>query len=194
MSKVVLPKEEMNLLQLLKQDDMSAFEKLYKQYHKVLWHFARELLKDEDEAEDTVQQVFIRIWEKRNDLLISTSFKSYLFTSVRHACLKKIEKSQREYVAEIDEDAAPVSVTEAAQYKDLQQAISAAIESLPERCRLIFRLSRFAGMSYNEIASELNLSVKTVENQMSKALNLMRQSLRYHICWIGFALLQFLWP
>lgn len=192
MIKSVMAEDESALLQGMRLDDMSSFEKLYKHYHKMLWHFARELLKDEDEAEDTVQQVFIRIWEKRADLLISTSLRSYLFTSVRNACLKKMDKSQRETVSEFEEDAGVHAHSDSAQFKDLQMAINNSIEALPERCRLIFRLSRFAGLTYQEIANELDLSVKTVENQMSKALTILRQNLRYHICWISFVLLKFL--
>ncbi|MFY8108531.1 MAG: RNA polymerase sigma factor, partial [Bacteroidia bacterium] len=96
MSSTIYQISEEELLNRLKTGDMKAFEALYKSFHKMLWHYAKEMLKDEDEAEDTVQQLFIRIWEKRDSLLISSSFKSYLFTSVRNACLKKMEKAVRE--------------------------------------------------------------------------------------------------
>ncbi|MFY8020945.1 MAG: RNA polymerase sigma-70 factor [Bacteroidia bacterium] len=179
--------QEETLLNRLKTGDMKAFETLYKMFHKMLWHYAKEMLKDEDEAEDTVQQLFIRIWEKRDSLLISTSFKSYLFTSVRNACLKKMEKAVREKASDPLESTEMERVGKAqdpAQFKDLQLAIQSAIESLPERCRLIFKLSRYGGLTYTEIAKELELSVKTVENQMSKALQSLRQDLKHHFSWL----------
>ncbi len=180
-----IPEEE--LLNRLKTGDMKAFEVIYKSFHKMLWHYAKEMLKDEDEAEDTVQQLFIRIWEKRDSLLISSSFKSYLFTSVRNACLKKMEKAVREKASDPLESTEMERVGKAqdpAQFKDLQSAIQQSIESLPERCRLVFKLSRFGGLTYNEIAKELELSVKTVENQMSKALQTLRQDLKHHFSWM----------
>jgi RNA polymerase sigma-70 factor (ECF subfamily) len=166
---------------------MKAFESLYKSFHKMLWHYAKEMLKDEDEAEDTVQQIFIRIWEKRDSLLISSSIKSYLFTSVRNACLKKMEKAAREKAIdplESSEMERAGKAQDPAQFKDLQTAIQTSIESLPERCRLIFKLSRFGGLTYTEIAKELELSVKTVENQMSKALQTLRHDLKHHFSWM----------
>jgi RNA polymerase sigma-70 factor (ECF subfamily) len=180
-----IPEEE--LLSRLKTGDMKAFESLYKSFHKMLWHYAKEMLKDKDEAEDTVQQIFIRIWEKRDSILISTSFKSYLFTSVRNACLKKMEKAVREKASDPLESTEMERVGKAqdpAQFKDLQSAIQQSIESLPERCKLVFKLSRFGGLTYVEIAKELDLSVKTVENQMSKALQTLRQDLKHHFSWM----------
>jgi RNA polymerase sigma-70 factor (ECF subfamily) len=180
-----IPEEE--LLSRLKTGDMKAFESLYKSFHKMLWHYAKVMLKDEDEAEDTVQQIFIRIWEKRDSILISTSFKSYLFTSVRNACLKKMEKAVREKASDPLESTEMERVGKAqdpAQFKDLQSAIQQSIESLPERCKLVFKLSRFGGLTYVEIAKELDLSVKTVENQMSKALQTLRQDLKHHFSWM----------
>lgn len=194
MSSTIDQTQEEELLNRLKTGDMKAFELLYKSFHKMLWHYAKEMLKDDDEAEDTVQQLFIRIWEKRDSLLISSSFKSYLFTSVRNACLKKMEKAVREKASDPLESTEMERVGKAqdpSQFKDLQAAIQQSIESLPERCRLVFKLSRFGGLTYTEIAKELELSVKTVENQMSKALQTLRQDLKHHFSWMipGFFIL-----
>ncbi|MDP3928649.1 MAG: sigma-70 family RNA polymerase sigma factor, partial [Bacteroidota bacterium] len=155
MNKQPLPPDD-QLLQLIKNDDLRAFERLFKFYHKPLWYFAKEILKDGDEAEDTIQQLFLTIWERRKELVITVSIKSYLYAATRNASLKKIEKSGRTVAFEYEEDSDNqmdyLSAASRIMEKDLSKAIQTAIHQLPERCRLVFSLSRFSEMSYKQIA------------------------------------------
>lgn len=176
------------LLKGIQAGDELAFETLFRSYHTALWQFARGFLKDNDEASDVVQQVFVLIWEKRTELNISSSLKSYLYTAIKNQCLKRLEKAGRTVLFETDEEEsnspAHNQPIEHAHAQDLQKDILKAIEALPDRCRLIFRLSRFGHMSYQEIADALDISVKTVENQMGKALLLLRTRLKHHFTWL----------
>lgn len=186
MSKLILENETM-LLQQLRAGDVKAFETLFRFYHKPLRYFAREFLKDDDESEDTIQQVFINIWERRNELNISSSFKSYVYTAVRNTCLKKLDKTKHTLATDWEDDndlTGSYSAVARVQEKDLGKAIEKAIADLPERCRLVFRLSRFGNLTYQEIANELEISIKTVENQMGKALACLRVALKHHMVWL----------
>ena len=132
-------------------------------------HFARQFLNDSELAEETVQELFVRIWEKREKLNIETSVKHYFFRSVRNQCLNQIQhqKIKQQYASkmkelshqEIDPDENYIEV-------DLLERIEKSIDSLPVKRQEIFRLSREQGMKYKEIAEELNISIKTVEAQM----------------------------
>ena len=164
--------------------DENAFEELFRSYYQPLCHSANLLLNDIDEAEETVQQVFINLWEKRAEMQIEISVKSYLYKAVRNTALNKIKFDKvRSRYAEEQEMLAGTSepATHLSSQNELQSLIKDAIESLPEQCRIIFKLSRFEEMKYSEIASHLGLSVKTIENQMGKALRIMREKLKDYL-------------
>lgn len=183
---------EKEILLGLKNGDMASFELLYKHFHKPLWYFAREILKDADEAEDTVQQVFLTIWERRNEWVLSGPVKSYLFTAVKNTCLKKLDKAGKtmhaDWENENEHQQAHQKTETPLQEKELKKAIETALNRLPEKCRLVFTMSRFGELTYQEIANELGISIKTVENQIGKALGMMRESLKYHFLWWPLAL------
>lgn len=186
MSKLILENEAL-LLQQVRAGEVKAFETLFRFYHKPLRYFAKEYLKDDDESEDAIQQVFVNIWERRDQMHLTSSFKSYVYTAVRNTCLKKLDKTKHTHFSDWEEDndiTDTYSASSAVHEKDLSKAIEVAIQNLPERCRLVFRLSRFGQMSYQEIANELNISIKTVENQIGKALATLRQSLKHHFIWL----------
>lgn len=169
----------------VKTGDVQAYELLFKQFYQRLCHYAFVLLKDMDESEETVQQVFIAIWDKKDQIEIETSLQSYLYRAVNNACLNKIKQQKtrsrhHDHIryASADSDH---STGQAVISKELEENIYAAVDRLPEQCGLIFRLSRFEGMRYQQIADELGISVKTVENQLGKALKLMREELRDYL-------------
>ena len=174
--------EEALMINPLKEGDVSVFEAIFKMYYSRLCNYAVGIIKDADEAEEIVQQTMITIWEKRSKLEITTSLKSYLYRSVHNAALNKIRQSKVRQLYAIEKVYEGEGFAEQASHKviksELENQIAAAIEKLPEQCRLVFKLSRFEEMKYAEIASHLDISVKTVENHMGKALKLMRGYLK----------------
>ena len=161
---------------------------MFRHYYRMLCGYANSFVSDADDAEDIVQQVMITIWEKRNTLQITASLKSYLFRSVHNTALNRIR--QKNTVNAFAEDQLRSSETvyentsEGIAGKELDKQITSAIDSLPDQCRMVFKLSRFENMKYAEIASHLDISVKTVENHMGKALKLLRTQLSDYLVWI----------
>jgi len=157
--------------------DQRAFEELFREYFPPLMAFARKILVDEDDAREVVQKVFINLWEKRKEIDISTSLKSYLFTSVHNRSLNMIRDRKKFSSDEVPDLGGEWDVSSQIESMELEEKIRETIASLPEKCREIFELNRFDGLKYGEIAEKLGISVKTVENQMSKALKILREKL-----------------
>lgn len=169
-------------------EDLKAFELLYNEHYEALCRYSQRFVFDLDTSREIVQDVFISIWEKRRILLGGESLKPYLYRSVRNKCLDYLKhlKVKSEYekmrIQEIQESSYNSFNTEDHPLdglitKELKNAISSAIENLPPKCRKIFELSRYEGKKYREISEELNISVKTVETQMSRALKSIKQQL-----------------
>lgn len=176
---------ESQLYEMLKAGDVTAFEMLFKTYYQPLCNYAYTFVQDRDEAEEIVQSTFLNIWEKKQTLEIRTAVKPYLYAMVRNACLNVIkhEKVKQQHVAlalAVGERSVE-SVTRTVMASELEANIHRAMETLPQQCRIIFKLSRFEELKYAEIAEQLNLSVKTVENQMGKALRIMREQLKDYL-------------
>jgi RNA polymerase sigma-70 factor (ECF subfamily) len=166
-----------------------SFERLFRDFFPPLMAFARKIVVDEDDAREVVQQVFIKLWEKRSELDLSTSLKSYLFTSVHHRSLNVIRDRKKFSSAELPEVAGEWDVSAQIESMELEGKIREAIDSLPEKCREIFELNRFEGLKYSEIATQLGISVKTVENQISKALKILREQLGKYLTLLLYLLL-----
>ncbi len=165
--------------------DIQSFEELFRQYYQMLCSYAIRFVDDGDTAEEIVQDLFYRLWEKRGELQINTSVKSYLFSAVHNRCLKFIEHRNVElkyrnyylkHESEVDNEP-----HDAHNVHELQGIIDRTLNSLPERCGRIFRLNRFEGLKYHEIAQKLSISVKTVEANMGKALKLLRKNLKNYV-------------
>lgn len=176
---------EQQYWQLIREGDKNAFEQLFKTYYKPLCNYACSLIKDIDESEEVVQNMFYNIWNKREALQINNSVKSYLYRAVHNDCLNKIKhgKIKSAYAEDYKKsaDASFEDVSKTLQAKELGKQINEAIASLPEQCGIVFKLSRFENLKYTEIAEHLNISVKTVENHMGKALKIMRERLKDHL-------------
>jgi RNA polymerase sigma-70 factor, ECF subfamily len=159
--------------------DEKVFEGIFREHYSGLASFALKYVKDTEIAEEIVQELFSDMWIKTDLLKIKTSVKSYLFGAVRNACLNYIkhQKVEQKY-ADRTRYVAPVGEsTDFLELEELKEKIAIAMDKIPEKCREIFELNRFEGKRYKEIADELNLSLKTVENQMGKALKIMREEL-----------------
>lgn len=175
---------ETDIVKALQAGDEKVFERYFKDNYQRLCRYAFTFMKDKDEAEEIAQNVFVTMWEKRTSLAIETSIDSYLFRAVRNASLNKIkhQKVRQDYSAEQVASSNSVEPSTHLTLKnELQKQINEAIESLPEQCRIIFKLSRFEELKYAEIAEHMNLSIKTVENQMGKALRIMREKLKDYL-------------
>ncbi len=176
---------EQQHLQKLKNGDITVFEMFFRAYYQPLCNYAYTFVQDRDEAEEIVQSAFLSVWEKRESIEIRTSLKSYLYTMVRNACLNVIkhEKIKQKHIGEelATAERSYDSVSQRVNSSELETRIQVSMEKLPEQCRLIFKLSRFEELKYAEIADQLNISVKTVENQIGKALKIMREELKDYL-------------
>lgn len=167
--------ESQNNIQQLNEVE---FEKLFKQYFKPLCYLAKRYVKDIDMAKEIVQESFISLWMKRDNIDVSKSVKLYLNVSVQNKCLNYLRDSKK-----FDKDilineqlfnGTDGETTDVMVVKDISSKIDNAIAELPEKCRDIFIMNRYQNMKYHEIAKKREISVKTVETQMSKALKHLR--------------------
>jgi RNA polymerase sigma-70 factor (ECF subfamily) len=169
-----------NLVKKLKIGDISSFDNLYQQYYKKVYLFARGILKSHEEAENIVQEVFIKIWEKHEELDEYQSFESFVFTIAYNTSISQIRKKLREknFLEELYKrlENEKTMVNEA-DFNDLQERTKQLVEQLPERRRQVYKLSREEGLTYTEISKKLDISVNTVENHMSASLKFLRQQL-----------------
>ncbi len=171
---------------------MRAFDSLFDRYAPELCRFAHSYLKNRADAEDAVQECFLKLWERRHFFDEGMLFKAYLYKSAYHAVLKQLRR-QRYWVFEacdgnllLTEDT-PSRLVE---YQELEQLYQVAMTQLSPRRRQIFTLNRQAGLSYASIAKELGISVKCVENQMTHALKFLKRYFQAH--GMSLALLLFL--
>ena len=173
--------EEEEVLKKLANDDRKEFELLFKTYYTELCRFAHKYVRDETASEEIVQEVFINIWERRSELNINSSIKAYLYTAIRNRSFNYIKlqlpKEQKKTDVDVLSTFEADNDEEELLLEDLKVYVNEAIEALPKKCKAIFVMSRNAGMTYKEIAEELDISVKTVENQIGLALKKLREKL-----------------
>lgn len=175
------PEQDFALLERLKKEDAAAFRTLFDNYYKYLVVTAHNILGDSETARDLAQDVLAELWNKRDQLQIQSSLKSYLRRAVVNKTLNYI-KSRRLDFNEPERSpnppSEPAQADQLLEKEDLQALINQTIEQLPEKCRLVFTLCRLEGLSHKEIAKKLNISTKTIENQMTKSLKALRQALQ----------------
>ena len=166
----------------IRNDNLKAFELLFHRYKKKLYYFSLRYLKDVAEAEEIVQIVFINIWEHRKTLDETLSVKSYIYRSAVnniYNCLKKRAIRQNYIDRELQNQERSANQTyEHIYYKDLKKTISNIISSLPPQQQKIFQLSRIEGLSHEEIAGKLDLSIRTVENQIYRVTKVIKKQLK----------------
>jgi len=172
---------DQKLLKSLKKGDLKAFDQLFLKYNKKLYYFVKGYLESNEDAEGLVQEVFVKIWEKREDLKEYLSFNSYIFTITYKAILKHFRSKSREkkhmdqflsdFINESNETSGEV------EYNNLLELANKAIEKLPEKRKLVFKLSRNEGLTNLEIAKQLHISKRTVENHIQQALKFLREQL-----------------
>ena len=171
--------EESLLVRNLSKGNMLAFNSLYKEHSGRLYRFAFGYLKSEAEAEELVQEVFTIIWDKRADLREELCFKSFLFTIAFNIIRKHFRSrtSLCEYLKNRTTPDLDMQTSQKVTYDSLYQYIARLVNQLPSRRREIFIMSRVNGLSIKEIARDLKISHKTVENQLTDALKFIRENL-----------------
>lgn len=175
---------EQLLISELKNGNEKAFRKLYDFYYQDIYGYSISLLKSKELAEENVQDVFLKIWLHRENLNPEQSFKSYLFTIARNQAFNLLNKAANDvllkeevfYTSEKSHDEGDFSIRE----EDCKKLKKQAIKQLPPKRKLIFKMSRKQGKTYEEISQELGISVNTVKNQMSKALESIRVFFNAH--------------
>lgn len=168
------------ILEMLKNNHSEAIDLLFRRHYRFVCKAAYRVLPDGHLIEDMAQDVFFELWKKRETLNITTSVRAYLKRAVINKTLNYI-RGQRMKFSDVEdhghEMGMPATALMDLQNEELTAVLHKAIDDLPERCRIVFTLSRFEGYSYQQIATELDISTKTVENQISKALKLLRIAL-----------------
>ncbi len=177
-------------LNLLFGTNKSSFKKLFNSYYQLLCHLGRHYLGDEDEAKTVVQEAFVKLWEVRHELESGSNIQNYLFTLVKNNCLNILKRRQillkhhekiREKELRYQYESLNRISDDYLEFKELKEKIDAAIKNLPEHLRVVFELSRFKDMKNREIALELEISQKTVEARMTKALKILREELKDYL-------------
>jgi len=184
---------DLELIEAIKNDDEKAFRSLFDRYYKYLLVTAYAYVKEENTVRDLAQDVFLEIWRKRNSLNIN-NVKAYLRRSVINKSLNYIKAQRMDFEDSNETFDVPENqkVQEQLEANELQQVINDAIEKLPDRCRVIFAMRRFEEMSLKEIAAQLDISPKTVENQLTKAMKFLRAAVEPYLKNDLFSLVLFL--
>jgi RNA polymerase sigma-70 factor, ECF subfamily len=181
----VQPQTDAELILKIRAGDVRSFERVFNLYAENLVRYAATIVKNSDDAEDIVQQLFVAIWDKKGIPDVTGSLKSYLYRSVYNSSLNKLKqvKVRESYAADTTyvSSGLTAAASNTLEHKETAKRIEAAIEELPEQCKLIFKMSRLEQLKYQEIADQLGLSVKTVEAQMGKALKHMRMRLKDYL-------------
>lgn len=176
---------EQEWLARLRTGDESALRRIFDRYYPSLMGDIYRIVPDEDTCQDLAQEVFVELWKKRSELDIHTSLGAYLRRAAVNRALNYLKTSRRFSFEDQDSlpDTADTSERDLAGQQEqdsLEKALHAAIDTLPEKCRLVFSLSRFEHLSHREISERLGISVKTIENQITKAMKMLRQAMLQH--------------
>ncbi|MCD7972225.1 MAG: RNA polymerase sigma-70 factor [Candidatus Azobacteroides sp.] len=163
------------------KDDERAFQVLFFDFFSSLCVFAHRYIDNWETCEDIVQDTFYKIWKNRKQIEIKTSARSFLLTSVKNSCIDYIRKKNTEMTwveKETQDNALLDNAGDLYSHVELEEMLMTALAKLPENIRLVFEMNRFEGKTYKEIASECNISVKTVEAYMTKSLKFLRKELK----------------
>jgi RNA polymerase sigma-70 factor (ECF subfamily) len=170
------------LFERLRKDDRLALNTLFANYYKKLCVFADTYLRNREESEEVVSDVFVTLWRQRHQLVVESNLRAYLYIYVRHGCFAVLRKRRPEF-EDVDDEAVAGELTHTVDperilhFKELKAHLDEAVLQLPLRCRQIFMMSRYDGLRYKEISEILSISEKTVENQLIKALSIVRTHL-----------------
>uniref|UniRef100_UPI0032165AB3 RNA polymerase sigma-70 factor n=1 Tax=uncultured Draconibacterium sp. TaxID=1573823 RepID=UPI0032165AB3 len=177
-------------IRLLKKGNKSAFEKIYEEYYEMLLYISLQYLSSREDAKEAVQDAFVKLWANKESVKENASLRNFLYTITKNNCLNILKK--QEVILRSQEDLKWMEIHyhheamnrlgfDFLEFKELKQKIEDAIERLPDHCREVFRLSRFSQLKNKEIAERLEISEKTVESHITKALRLLRKDLKPYL-------------
>lgn len=172
--------EDPELLRRIQAGDEGAYETAFRRWYPTLVRVASAIVTDHDAAEEIAQDVMVQLWRRRTLLDVDLSLRAYLLRAIRNRALNHLRHSRvrRETAADVEAlYDAPLGSDQPIVAKELSEAVQIALRELPPRCREVFELSRVDGLKYSEIAEALEISPKTVEAQMGKALKILRARL-----------------
>lgn len=179
----MIPKNNNDLLQRLKKNDKSALKVIFQEHYPIVYRAIYRIVSDLGIAEDLSQDVFMRLWEKRHKIDIKGALGAYIRRMAVNEALGHLRKNKKYQIEEVADYHSPLTTSGEDTYldKELQAEVNKAIDTLPPRCKAVFMLSRFEELSYKEISQKLDISPKTVENQISKALKIVRKALKGYL-------------
>jgi len=187
--------DEKHLLERIRAGDPEAFVQVFQRYHDALLRFARAGLHGAAEAEDVVQDVFLRLWRDRSQLTVDRSLRAYLLAAVRNRIIDGVRRqavversAELQVVAGGGGDQAPVWPADPAELSELDAAIRACVAALPERCRTAFLLCRQQDLTYAEAAAVMGVTAATVKTQMARALAALRAAIEPFLPFVVFSL------
>ena len=175
---MIISNQKLEILNKLKKGQIEALEYLFKLYSKSLYYHALKFINTREVAEEIVQDVFVAIWKNRLKLEIHTSFEAYLFSSVKNRAIsylrKEITSVGTEELSKAENLTDDYTNSTSMEFNELENELNRVIDSLPERCKLIFNLSRNSGLTYKQIADELDISPESVKTQIGIALQKLK--------------------
>lgn len=177
--------DDIILLNLIREGDKLAFRHLFEMYFTPLCRFMHIYVRETSIVEELALDIFTYVWETRKTLQIQISFKAYLFQAARNKCLNELRRKKRTISLDLEELDIEETNVMSLETEELYQLIQEAVMALPDKCKEIFQLSRLDNLTNQEIASQLNISVKTVEAQITKALKRVKSFLgeSYSFLW-----------
>ena len=180
----------MSGLKLLSENDKKVFKDIFNTYYQPLCHLSRYYIEDKDEANEVVQEAFIKLWEVRHELNPDSNLQNFLFTLVKNNCLNILKRKQillkhhekiRHREIQYQYESLNRINDDYLELNELKEKIDIAIKNLPEHCRIVFEMSRFDNMKNREIADTLGITQKAVEARMTKALRILRKELKDYL-------------
>jgi len=178
------------VIRQLKQGDEQAFKTVYNEFYGTLLYVSRQYVPNKDESKDAVQNAFVKLWENKSMIKESANIRNFLFTIVKNNCLNHLKKQEVIYKAHesikhhemhLQYEALSRFSFDELEIKELKEKVNAAIEELPHHCQVVFKLKRFDQLKNREIAAQLGVSEKTIEAHMTKAMSMLRESLKWYL-------------